>query len=1375
MQTATHFNKIIALIIAALMLFGCMGIQAAQPVIFSNELPEGYQQTTYRDIAPLLQDKLTLMSTGSGVGKKINLAFIIDATGSMGDEIYNVKASLARFAELIEATGATLRMSLIEYKDIDADGFSSTVVHKFDYSAWTSNVTTMVERFSNIFVNGGGDYEETILDALGYVVDDATMTFNSDAYKFAFVLTDATYKISNRHGYSNLAQVINKLKEKNIRTSVITNTSCQSTYSPLYLETGGIWADINGDFSAVLSEYAQSITDITTRSKQAVYILPGYLGSELYSIDDHAKFWEDMDKIKADVTAFAWPFGAAGDTMGLDEAGNASKLEVKPSEDDFGTRDEYKTLIEYLRAQLGDSYDIVFFPYDWRRSLKFASQSLETDIAEKGYEKVSFVCHSTGGLLAATYLSASRENKKKTDKVVTLASPLFGTYMALEPLETGTTPDLPKTLKDAGISESDQKHVYKWAKTMLRNSPCTYQLLPSIEYLLGVPNVYNIDGKASWVKDIGTYYNILGASKSNLNRGMLDGSGESHKTLRESYFKDSILDVFKDVDSLHLGSIGMDTPAIASYKTDFWGKTSLSDMMYKKDGDGTVLINSALGMTDGKNAVNTEHSNFIQYNGISHGDMTKNPIPLSATVNFIKSMGDIGLYDVAGGGGGSSSGGGGFISGTMANRSKLKFSDEEGSPSTIKNVEIIREADGVIVAQLIDGVANGFDNVNFSYFYLTDNFSELIIYLPNDGYKVVVMPQVPEGDMVLMSEEGPTLITTVSSLDEEGSYTASATFNAFQSDHYLEIDTNGASPDTMDDVLAVQVEKSTGEETIIEDKDTKTDYTNSVTIITDITVIEKGTIYALAASTVPEGAALTWGSSDSEVLSVDAFGNITAMDYGIAKIFATSEDGNKSDSITITVPKEADGISFESTSYHLEKGEKQMLGVAFTPFNATNRNILYSTDNSSVAEIGADGVVTALAKGECTVTAITSNGKTATTTIFVDAPEEIIPATGLSILEDRITLKLGEAYEILASVQPDTATDQNVFWYSSDESIVSASPTEDSKRCVLHAQSPGIATITAVSSDGGYTDFVEVEVTNDSIPVTGVELYHSSATLHRGDVGNLAYTVYPLNATNKKVLWSTSDSFVATVIDGVVIAKNVGQAIIQVTTEDGGKTAECLLTVLPDEAYEANVSVPKCSFVLPGKDVEVPVTIDKTQSAVNFECMIYYDPTILDYTGYADGQWSGENAIFRVIKQKEGIIQIICVAMSGTLYEAPDTETTIATLKFKAKPTAPISFVPMTISGVKMYGAEGDADKIVVGGIDGSVEICRVGEITGNGIINLNDVSVVVSLALGYTAGTNRERVCADISGDGSIGIEDALMLLDYYTGILPKLIPIST
>lgn len=83
--------------------------------------------------------------------------------------------------------------------------------------------------------------------------------------------------------------------------------------------------------------------------------------------------------------------------------------------------------------------------------------------------------------------------------------------------------------------------------------------------------------------------------------------------------------------------------------------------------------------------------------------------------------------------------------------------------------------------------------------------------------------------------------------------------------------------------------------------------------------------------------------------------------------------------------------------------------------------------------------------------------------------------------------------------------------------------------------------------------------------VTGVTLDQATLSLEEGETAMLTAIVAPENATNKTVTWTSSDETVATVVEGKVTAVATGTATITVTTEDGGKAAQCVVTVVDSD------------------------------------------------------------------------------------------------------------------------------------------------------------------------------------------------------------------
>ena len=157
----------------------------------------------------------------------------------------------------------------------------------------------------------------------------------------------------------------------------------------------------------------------------------------------------------------------------------------------------------------------------------------------------------------------------------------------------------------------------------------------------------------------------------------------------------------------------------------------------------------------------------------------------------------------------------------------------------------------------------------------------------------------------------------------------------------------------------------------------------------------------------------------------------------------------------------------------------------------------------------------------------------------------MICVNSVSVYPKSITLKVGNwYYGAYAEICPYNADCAQVIWHSANSSIASVNASSG----YIRAIAPGTTRIYATATDGsGYSDYLTVTVSN-TISVTSVSLNHSSLSIEEGECASLSATVYPSNATNKNLNWTSSNTCVATVSGGVVLAHCPGTATITVKT-----------------------------------------------------------------------------------------------------------------------------------------------------------------------------------------------------------------------------------
>lgn len=325
----------------------------------------------------------------------------------------------------------------------------------------------------------------------------------------------------------------------------------------------------------------------------------------------------------------------------------------------------------------------------------------------------------------------------------------------------------------------------------------------------------------------------------------------------------------------------------------------------------------------------------------------------------------------------------------------------------------------------------------------------------------------------------------------------------------------------------------------------------------------------------PVGEPITWSVSDSTLASIDQDGNVTGLAPGYVDVIATSYDGTYSDSEHIRIYQQVESVSLNKTSLEVNAGEKAQLTATVLPENASNKNVSYSSSDPLVAFVDEKtGEVTGVKPGTATITCAAQNHPEenfATCVVTVkEAP--IVHVTSITLNCTTQEVAEGETFKLNATVSPSNATVKEVIWTSNHTNI--ATVDQDG---VVKGVKNGTCVITATTADGGLTASctVTVKKTSSVVHVNSVNLSETSITLNVNETETLSAEVKPYNATDKNVSWTSSDTSVATVSNGVVTAVGEGSATITVTTADGGYTATCLVTVTHNEPIPTPTPTPE--------------------------------------------------------------------------------------------------------------------------------------------------------------------------------------------------------
>ena len=256
----------------------------------------------------------------------------------------------------------------------------------------------------------------------------------------------------------------------------------------------------------------------------------------------------------------------------------------------------------------------------------------------------------------------------------------------------------------------------------------------------------------------------------------------------------------------------------------------------------------------------------------------------------------------------------------------------------------------------------------------------------------------------------------------------------------------------------------------------------------------------------------------------------------------------------------------------------------------------------------------------------------------------VVSVTGVTLNKTSTSIQVGGTETLTATVSPKDAANKKVTWKSSNAAIASV----DANGKVTGVKA-GEATITVTTEDGGKTATCKVTVSDKEIKVTGVKLNKSETSLLVGGNETLTATVLPEDATNQNVTWKSDKPEIATVdANGKVTGVKAGEATITVTTEDGGKTATCKVTVKPNLVSEITLAA---LAIYVGESKAITATVkpdDATNKALTWTSS---DETVatVDNTGKVTGKKIGTATITATARDGSGVSGSCTVTVLSTV------------------------------------------------------------------------------------------------------------------------------
>ena len=347
---------------------------------------------------------------------------------------------------------------------------------------------------------------------------------------------------------------------------------------------------------------------------------------------------------------------------------------------------------------------------------------------------------------------------------------------------------------------------------------------------------------------------------------------------------------------------------------------------------------------------------------------------------------------------------------------------------------------------------------------------------------------------------------------------------------------------------------------------------------------------ALASTGDTVSVAVTWSATSGAIMDTSSkggrhYGKYKAgSDTGKVTLIATGHPGNVSDTATVAVTlPPVSAVSVSPASASVQPGQTLQL-TATTLDSAgnvlTGRTVTWSSSNTAAATVSRTGLVSGVAAGSATITAL-SEGQSGTAVVAVtNAPVASVIVTPLSA-----TVSVGQTAQLTATLKDasgNVLSGRAVTWSSSDTTIARVSGSG-----VVTAVATGSATITATSEGQSGTSSVSVT----PVSVASVAVTPASASVQVGQTVQFTATLKDASGntlSGRVVTWVSSNTGVASVSSsGLATAKAAGTATITATSEGKSGTSTVTVTSVPVASVTVN---PGSANLQVGQTVQLTAT-----------------------------------------------------------------------------------------------------------------------------------------------------------------------------------------
>lgn len=292
-------------------------------------------------------------------------------------------------------------------------------------------------------------------------------------------------------------------------------------------------------------------------------------------------------------------------------------------------------------------------------------------------------------------------------------------------------------------------------------------------------------------------------------------------------------------------------------------------------------------------------------------------------------------------------------------------------------------------------------------------------------------------------------------------------------------------------------------------------------------------------------------SSDTSVIKVNPDNTLTAVSEGTAQITIKVSGATKSFTVKVTsIPVEKIEITNEIDRIQL--GEEYKYNFKIIPDNATNKQVICSSDNEDILEINNNGNIKTKLTGVATITVMAEKNIEVKTTVEVF---EVLPES--IECHDSVNLIVGDIEKFEINILPENSNNKKCSLKYDDDGIVEYS--DDYLKAIAEGE-----TMLHIETWNGISKDIPIKI--DIIPVEKIDIADSSNYMFSNIIDksgniNISANIYPDNATYQDIEWFSSNDKIISVNNGHFTINGTGEVTLTCVTHDSIKDSINIIVI----------------------------------------------------------------------------------------------------------------------------------------------------------------------------------------------------------------------